>query len=431
MKIVGESVSTSTSPEMIEKDLKPVKTVNGIAPDERGNVVVSGKDGMDGSTPHIGENGNWFIGDVDTGMPSRGEAGPVGPQGEKGDTGEKGAAGPQGPKGDPGEQGIQGEPGAKGDKGDTGAQGPKGDKGDTGAAGKDGSDYVLTEADKAELVQLVIESLGGNPVFGYIDENNNIVVSGNLADGTYSVKYEMEDGSTVEIGDLVLDNNVYYSITNTLTNCVSDNSATQAIEGDSYSATISANSGYELSSVAVTMGGTDITVDVVSGGSISIANVTGDIVITATATEVVPEEPENMIETYGYVTGRRIRSSNGAEDTSATYAEYEATNYIPVEYGDTITIEKIALEVSGSCSICLYTADKAYIQGMYMTSFIGGNPASNGSAVNGERKSQTITTATFKGASNSTGVTENDGIAFMRFSAKEITGNSIVTVTKN
>ena len=160
--------------------------------------------GADGITPHIGDNGNWFIGDVDTGMPSRGEAGPVGPQGEKGDTGEKGAAGPQGPKGDPGEQGIQGEPGAKGDKGDTGAQGPKGDKGDTGAAGKDGSDYVLTEADKAELAQLVIESLGGNPVFGYVDENNNIIVSGNLADGTYSVKYEMEDGSTVDIGQLSL-----------------------------------------------------------------------------------------------------------------------------------------------------------------------------------------------------------------------------------
>ena len=41
-------------------------------------------------------------------------------------------------------------------------------------------------------------------VFGYVDENNNIVLIGNLADGTYSVKYEMEDGSTVDIGDLVL-----------------------------------------------------------------------------------------------------------------------------------------------------------------------------------------------------------------------------------
>ena len=29
--------------------------------------ALAGHDGIDGSTPHIGENGNWFIGEVDTG----------------------------------------------------------------------------------------------------------------------------------------------------------------------------------------------------------------------------------------------------------------------------------------------------------------------------------------------------------------------------
>ncbi len=85
-------------------------------------------------------------------------------------------------------------------------------KGKDGVDGKDGKDgYTpikgtdyFTEADKAEMVALVIENLGGNPVFGYVDENNNIVVQGDLADGSYSVKYEMEDGSTVDIGNLVL-----------------------------------------------------------------------------------------------------------------------------------------------------------------------------------------------------------------------------------
>lgn len=32
--------------------------------------------GKDGTTPHIGTNGNWYIGDTDTGLPSRGEQGP-------------------------------------------------------------------------------------------------------------------------------------------------------------------------------------------------------------------------------------------------------------------------------------------------------------------------------------------------------------------
>lgn len=111
---------------------------------------------------------------------------------------------------------IKGQAGAKGDKGDTGADGytpikgvdyfdgAKGDKGDTGEQGPKGDVYVLTDEDKAEITQLVIENLGGNPIFGYVDENNVIVVSGSLTDGTYTVKYEMEDGSTIDIGNLVL-----------------------------------------------------------------------------------------------------------------------------------------------------------------------------------------------------------------------------------
>ena len=34
-----------------------------------------GKDGADGITPNIGENGNWYLGETDTGKPSRGEPG--------------------------------------------------------------------------------------------------------------------------------------------------------------------------------------------------------------------------------------------------------------------------------------------------------------------------------------------------------------------
>lgn len=35
-----------------------------------------GAAGADGVTPHIGDNGNWYVGDDDTGKPSRGEQGP-------------------------------------------------------------------------------------------------------------------------------------------------------------------------------------------------------------------------------------------------------------------------------------------------------------------------------------------------------------------
>ena len=41
-KIVGVTVGTTINPKMLEKKLKPVKTVNGVEPDENGNVQVGG-----------------------------------------------------------------------------------------------------------------------------------------------------------------------------------------------------------------------------------------------------------------------------------------------------------------------------------------------------------------------------------------------------
>ena len=254
--------------------------------------------GADGITPHIGDNGNWFIGETDTGMPSRGE---------------------------------------------TGAQGPA---------------YVLTDADWAAIVAEVIQSLGGNPVFGYVDENNNIIVSGNLADGTYTVKYEQEDGSTVEIGALVLDNNVYYSITNTLTNCVNSNGAAQIVEGGSYTATVSANSGYELSSVTVTMGGVDIAASAVSGGNINIAKVTGDIVITAVAEEAVSEPVYTNLadpSDANWKEGIRLNSSYSevAADGMVT------TNLIEAVKGNIIRVKGLSFGSSSNERVVQYLNDTA------------------------------------------------------------------------
>ena len=53
-----------------------------------------------------------------------------------------------------------------------GAKGKKGDKGDTGATGSDGNDYVLTDTDKTEIANIVINEydsslmaiLGGDSV---------------------------------------------------------------------------------------------------------------------------------------------------------------------------------------------------------------------------------------------------------------------------
>ena len=86
-----------------------------------------------------------------------------------------------------------------------------------------------------------------------------------------------------------------YTITKNLTNCTISNSASSIAQNASYSATISANSGYTLSTVTVTMGGTNITSTAYSNGNISISSVTGNIVITANATQQSSGESDAVL----------------------------------------------------------------------------------------------------------------------------------------
>lgn len=99
--------------------------------------IESGGGGV-GLTPHIGYNGNWWLGNDDTGQPARGEQGERGLRGERGEQGERGLPGERGIQGLQGAQGIQGLPGVKGDAGERGLTGAKGDKGSDGLDGKDG-----------------------------------------------------------------------------------------------------------------------------------------------------------------------------------------------------------------------------------------------------------------------------------------------------
>lgn len=121
-----------------------------------------------------------------------------------------------------------------------------------------------------------------------------------------------------------------YAITNNLTNCTNSNTVTTVTEGSSYNANISANEGYELSSVIITMGGTDVTSSVYSNGVITIASVTGDIVITATTAEL-------PLATNSYVLD-------------------DLTNCIPVYQGAVIDSNTAKLQRNGS-GICVASVD--------------------------------------------------------------------------
>lgn len=175
-----------------------------------------------------------------------------------------------------------------------------------------GVDGNLTLADMPE---------GGasGDVTGVLDESNNILLSGNLADGTYTLKYEVvgENGeiSYTEIGTLEVGSIVTYTVAQNLTNTISDNSVTEVRKGESITVNLTANSGYNLKSITVTMGGTDITSTAVSGSKVTIASVTGDVVITAVAEEIKVIEPVTI--DIGLRDGIRL-GSDGGDRTGAT-----------------------------------------------------------------------------------------------------------------
>lgn len=149
---------------------------------EKGDIGAPGADGKDGNTPYIGDNGNWWIGDTDTGVNATGN------KGEKGDKGDTGAQGERGDKGADGQDGKDGNDGVTPilkigtdnlwyvsyDSGTTwmflgvkatGEKGDKGDVGTPGADGKDGKDGIgIAKAELNTNGELVLTYTDGNTV---------------------------------------------------------------------------------------------------------------------------------------------------------------------------------------------------------------------------------------------------------------------------
>jgi hypothetical protein len=76
-----------------------------------------------------------------------------------------------------------------------------------------------------------------------------------------------------------------YSVSYDYAGVTFSNTAESVVEGDAYSTTLTANKDYAISSVVVKMGGTDITSTAYANGTITIAQVTGNIEIKVTTVE--------------------------------------------------------------------------------------------------------------------------------------------------
>lgn len=183
-----------------------------------------------------------------------------------------------------------------------------------------------------------------------------------LSNITLSCEGANSKNITVTVNNIDTPPVTYYSITNNLTGCTNSNTSTQVEENTSYSATITPLTNYQIDSITVTMGGTDITSSAVSGNNINITSITGDIVITIVASEKTEEF------SVSWELGN-IQSANGA-NVDGTNTSMR-TNYIPVNSSKkyyftnvykTIDMQDIDSPVSvNQVSIFCYGVDKTFI----------------------------------------------------------------------
>lgn len=133
---------------------------------------------------------------------------------------------------------------------------------------------------------------------------------------------------------------VLYAVSNNLTNVTTSNSVA-SVEGDTaYTATLTVKDGYEKLTVSVKMGGVDITSTAYSNGVVNITKVTGDIVITASATKKASYTNLADPTSADWSNDDRL-SSSAANKGPGTNPGHVVTNWIDCVQGDVIRIKGI------------------------------------------------------------------------------------------
>lgn len=214
--------------------------------------------------------------------------------------------------------------------------------------------------------------------FGELDEQGNRVT-------TY---FKTSVGTTNETAFVVntidLDNGIIYSdyygaghnrvvnyvplsqyiITNNLTNITTSNNSTTIDENDTYTATLTPNTNYEISSITITMRGNDVTSTVYnsSTGVINIPQVTGDIIITAVAIF-----SSNYVPIVGYTDGIRWSAGDGTSRSASGYVGVNEITFDRSEIPVTFRLSGINWSKDGNCILVL-TDNSAFKSATYMNS---------------------------------------------------------------
>lgn len=231
-----------------------------------------------------------------------------------------------------------------------------------------------------------------------------------------------------------------WSIFNELTHALTDNHTATVNDGASYSANISAISGYVLNSVVITMNGVDITDSVYADGVITINKVTGNVVISVVAisdgsSSYINEIPISTSadgsifgadyngdgENDGYLAGYRLNSSGNQETYTGTYV----TGFIPCTSNTTVYMKNVTFQsgvttvpTSGNQRLAFYAADRSFIK--YVSANEGNYVSANYNDTGDVWVSFTI--------GSSVNGTDISNVAYFRIAGSYIGEDSIISV---
>lgn len=219
-----------------------------------------------------------------------------------------------------------------------------------------GESYTATiTAESGKTITSVVVKMGG------VDITATAYTAGS---GTINIA---KVTGAVTITAVAIMPSVSYNIALNLTNCASSNTANTIAEGAAYTTTLSPTGTFKkLGTITVTMGGTDVSSTAVSGNTITIASVTGSIVITCAA------EITNIIDTVGISANTRLSTSSGANKTQAGYvaigANMDASSLIHLKAGDTLRIKGASLPSAndGKSAAAAYSATATLISTGYI-----------------------------------------------------------------
>lgn len=340
----------------------------------------------------------------------------------------------------------------------------------------------LTEADKEAIIQAVITALG-TPVFGRVDNENNIILTGKLADGLYTLKYEDEDGNVIDIGTVEIGgadtptviaitwNNGYkcsYTVGQSY-ELVADSAyaTTDVIElesGATYTLKINSTVASNLRVVGAndsgiitellindtpfSVGETTFTFTAASGTTQMRIRSYVDIGTNATwvlskesgvtyrnfLLEAIDSDGTPYNSGQGWKADTRLNSS-GVE---ASYTSVEVTGFIPVKLGDVIRLKNIKFTDRDSVYqaqqyFAIYDSDKTKLNSAQISYLALGTSATAGASGNGitigeNRSIVEIRTAEFYNSANTSYDFRNENMAYFRISAEEITADSAIYI---